>query len=237
MISTIDRVITESPVWALLMIFSIGALASVSSCTVIRLPMVMGCVAGTGTSKKRGLALAALFSFGLVLSYVLLGLITAYTGGVIHKVLAFNKYLFWFLGVVLFASGIWVSGLLRLRSLPDQSRTISTRLQKAGLVGTLLLGVLFGLLETPACPCCGGGLLVLSGVVVAKNLQFYGLLVFVSFALGQCVPVLAVGILTGLIKPDLMQRMRTRMCSLEQRIQLIAGNVLMVLGIYLIVVG
>lgn len=236
-ISTLDRVISESPVWALFVVFWIGAIASLSSCTVIRLPVVMGCVAGSGSSKRRGLFLTVLFSLGLIMGYVVLGSITAFTGGVIHKVLALNKYVFWLLGILLFAAGVWVLGLLSLRSLSDQWESVGKRLHRSGLVGTFLLGILFGLLETPACPCCGAGLLVLAGVVVAKDLSFYGLLVFASFALGQSVPVLAVGILTGLVKPDLVRRVRKRMCSIEQRIQLIAGNVLMVLGIYLIVVG
>jgi len=235
--ATIDRVITESPAWALLVVFSIGALASLSSCTVIRLPVVMGCVAGSGTSKRRGLILTVLFSLGLILSYIVLGLTTAFMGELIHRVLVLNKYVFWFLGMVLFVVGVWVSGLLSLRSLPEQWKALGDRLRTGGMIGGFLLGILFGLLETPACPCCGGGLLLLAGVVVAKNVSSYGLLVFASFALGQSVPVLAVGVLTALVKPDLIRRMRTRMCSIEQRVQLIAGNALMVLGIYLIVVG
>lgn len=237
MTATIDRVITESPAWALLVVFSIGALASLSSCTVIRLPVVMGCVAGSGTSKRRGLILTVLFSLGLILSYIVLGLTTAFMGELIHRVLVLNKYVFWFLGMVLFVVGVWVSGLLSLRSLPEQWKALGDRLRTGGMIGGFLLGILFGLLETPACPCCGGGLLLLAGVVVAKNVSSYGLLVFASFALGQSVPVLAVGVLTALVKPDLIRRMRTRMCSIEQRVQLIAGNALMVLGIYLIVVG
>jgi cytochrome c biogenesis protein CcdA len=236
-ISTLDKAVSESPAWALFTVFWIGAIASLSSCTVIRLPVVMGCVAGPGTSKRRGIVLTILFSLGLVVSYVLMGSITAFTGGLVHKVLALNKYVFWFLGAVLFGAGVWISGLLSLRSFPDQWQSIGGRLQKGGTVGTFLLGVLFGLLETPACPCCGAGLLVLAGVVVAKELSFFGVLVFASFALGQSVPVLAVGVLTGLVKPDFVRRVRTRVCSIEQRIQLIAGNVLMVLGIYLVVVG
>jgi len=237
MISTLNRVINESPVWALFVVFWIGAIGSLSSCMVVRLPVVMGCVAGSGSSKRRGLVLTGLFCLGLILSYVLLGSLTAFAGGLIHKVLVLNKYVFWLLGIILIGAGIWVSGLLNLRSLPVQWHGVGDRLHKKGLAGIFLLGILFGLLETPACPCCGGGLLVLAGVVVAKNLSYYGLLVFASFALGQSVPVLAVGVLTGLVKPDLIRRMRTRMCSIEQRIQLIAGNVLMILGVYLIVVG
>jgi cytochrome c-type biogenesis protein len=197
----------------------------------------MGCVAGPGTSKKHGILLTLLFSLGLVISFVVLGSITAFTGGVIHKVLAVNKYIFWVLGIVLFGVGVWISGLLSLRSLPDQWQVIENRLRKRGAVGTFLLGIVFGLLETPACPCCGAGILVLAGVVVAKDLSFFGLLLFASFALGQSVPVLAVGVLTGLVKSDVVRRMRTHVCSIEQRIQLITGNVLMVLGVYLIIVG
>ena len=73
--------------------------------------------------------------------------------------------------------------------------------------------------------------------MVAKNLSLYGLALFVSFALGQGLPLLAVGVLASLLKPDLIKRLRTRMCSIEQRMQLLAGNTLMVLGIYFIVVG
>jgi len=236
-ISTLDTAVTGPSAWVLFTVFWIGALASISSCTVIRLPVVMGCVVHPGMSRKRGIALTVLFSLGLVFSYVLLGCITASAGETIHKVLVLNKYIFWLLGIILIVTGIGISGVLGLGSLPNRWQAIGERLRKMGVLGALLLGFCFGLLEIPACPCCGAGLLVLAGVVVAKNLSSFGLLVFASFALGQSVPVLAVGILTGLVKPELIQQLRTRICSIEQRIQLIAGNVLMVLGVYLIVIG
>ncbi len=237
MISTVSTVISESPIWALFVVFWVGAVASLGSCLVVRLPVVMGCVAGSSSSKGRGLVLTALFVLGLVISYVLLGAVTAFMGGVINKVLLLNKYIFWLLGITLFGAGIWISGLLSLRSLPDQCQRIESRLHRGGPVGTLLMGVFFGLLVMPACPCCGAGLLILAGVVVAQDLSVYGLLVFASFGLGQSLPVLALGVLTGLVKPDLVKRLRTRMCSIEQRIQLIAGNVLMILGVYFVIVG
>ena len=43
--------------------------------------------------------------------------------------------------------------------------------------------------------------------------------------------------LTGLVMPGLLLMLRTRMCSVEQRIQLLAGNVLMVLGIYFVIIS
>jgi cytochrome c-type biogenesis protein len=235
--TTFDTVISESPAWALLVVFWIGAVTSLTACMVVRLPVIMGCVAGSGSSKKRGLILTFLFCVGLVLSYVTLGAITAFADGVIHKILVVNRYIFWSLGIILFVAGVWVSGLLSLRPASDQSERIKNRWLKAGPIGAFLLGVLFGLLVMPACPCCRGGLLVLAGIVEAKNLSYFALLVFASFGLGQSLPVFSVGLLTSLFKAGLIRRLRTRMCSIEQRIQLLAGNVLMVLGVYLVVVG
>ncbi len=237
MISTIERLFSESPP-ALLVVFWIGAVASLSSCTVVRLPVVMGYVAGSGFSKGRALILTTLFSLGLVFTYILLGTITAFTGGVIHKFIQINKYIFWTLGVVLFVTGLLVSGLVSVRLLPKGCRQIAARSSNASFVGAFLFGGFFGLLVMPACPCCGAGLLVLAGIVVAKQMSWsYSLAVFASFALGQSFPAFALGVLTSLLKPDLVRKLRTRMCSIEQRVQLVAGNVLMVLGIYFVIVG
>lgn len=237
MISTIDRLIGESPVWALFVVFWIGAVASVSSCTAIRLPVVIGYVAGAGSSKKRAILLTCLFAAGLIVSHVLVGAAMMTVGGIAGKLLNLNKYLFWFLGVLLIVIGLFVSGMVNVRLLPERWQNLSSRLHKANLAAAGLLGVVFGLLVVPACPCCGAGLLILAGIAVAKKLSVYGLLLFISFALGQSLSVLAVGVLTALVKPDVIDRARARICSFEERIHLIAGNVLMVVGIYLIVVG
>jgi len=237
MLSTFEKLASESPFWALLIVFWVGALASLSSCTVVRLPVVIGYVAGSGRSKRRALLLTCLFSLGLVISYTLLGAVTAFTGGVMHRILHANKYVFWILGLVLILAGLGICGVLRLHGGGKRCGEVSQKLGKTGLLGSLLVGVLFGLLVIPACPSCGAGLLVLSAIVVANNLSWYGLFAFISFALGQSLPVLAVGVLTTLAKPDLIRRVRSKMCSVEERIQLLAGNVLIVLGVYFIIVG
>jgi cytochrome c biogenesis protein CcdA len=234
---TIDRLISESPVWALCVVLWLGATASLGSCTIIRLPLAIGCVVGPGLSKKRGVLVAALIAIGLALSYVLLGVILIHTGGGAGKLLRFNKYLFWILGVSLIFTGLCVSGVLSTHLWPEKWRGFGDRLQKATLPGAVLLGLLCGLLVVPGCPSCGEGLLALAGVVAAQELSAYGLLLFASFAVGQSLPVFGVGILTALVKPDVIHKARTRICSLEHRMQLVAGNVLMILGFYLIVVG
>ncbi len=72
-------------------------------------------------------------------------------------------------------------------------------------------------------------------VLVAFSLSLFA--IFASFALGQGLPMVAVGVLTTIVKPDLVNRLRTRLCSIDQRIQLFCGNLLMILGLYFVIVG
>lgn len=237
MISTFESLFSGAPP-TLFAVFWIGALASLSSCMILRLPVVVGYVGGSGTSKARALILTMLFTLGLASVYVALGVVTAFAGSTIHQIVQFNKYIYWLLGGILLISGLLVSGLLSVRVLPKGCRFITAGLASPSYPGAFLFGTLFGMLMMPACPSCGAGLLVLAGVVVAKHMVWsQAVAIFLTFALGQSLPVFALGVLTSLLTPDLVRKMRTRMCSIEQHVQLVAGNVLIVLGIYFIVIG
>jgi hypothetical protein len=73
--------------------------------------------------------------------------------------------------------------------------------------------------------------------VPAGGLPWHGLLLLTGFAAGQSLVVLGVGTLTGLLKPGLIGWLRTRRCSIEPQMQLLTGNMLVVLGIYFVMVG
>ena len=85
MLDTLEKLLIESPILALGVIFWIGAVTSLSSCTAIRLPIVLGYVAGSGQSRKRSLLLTSLFLFGLVASYVAIGAAVASVGGMVNQ--------------------------------------------------------------------------------------------------------------------------------------------------------
>lgn len=237
MLETLDKLLTESPVSALVVIFWLGAVTSLSSCTAVRLPIVLGYIAASGRSRRHSLLLTSLFLLGLVISYVLVGAAAAFVGGMVLQLLHTSKMIFWVCGVLLIVAGALVSGLISPNLLPNRWRRIGARLERACAAGALVFGFLFGLLTMPACPLCGAGLIVLAGIVAAKSLSLYGLAIFASFALGQGLPIAAIGVLTTIVKPGLINWLRTRLCSIEQHAQLLCGNLMMVAGIYFIVVG
>jgi len=220
----------------LLTAFIAGTAASLGLCAVVRLPIVLAYVAGAAASKRHGIILSSLFMSGLIAGTVLLGLSAGSPDEGLRGILGWNKYLFWFLGAGLFVTGVLLSGLINPHLLPVKWQQVAGKIAKSGSPGAFLLGSAFGLLQTPACPHCGNAIQALVGVSAGSSM-LYGVVLFAGFAAGQGIIMLSVGILTSLAMPDLLRRLRTRMCSIEPRIQLLAGNVLMVLGIYFIIVG
>jgi cytochrome c biogenesis protein CcdA len=219
------------------MVFWAGAVVSVSLCAAIRLPVVLAFVVGVGNSRRYALALSALFTLGLIVGVVLLGTAAVPTSDGLHRTLQVDKHLFWGLGAGLFAAGVLVSGLISPQLLPWGLRRIARSLSKAGLPAALFAGLVLGWLQTPGCPRCAAALLSLVQTAGAGGSSSTGLVLLVCFAAGQSLLVLAVSVLVSVLRPDLLGWLREQMCSVEPRIQLVAGNMLMILGIYFIIVG
>jgi len=220
----------------LLTAFVAGTAASLGLCALVRLPIVLAYVAGAAGSKRHGVILSGLFASGLIVGTVLLGLTAGSPDEELRGILSWNKYLFWFLGAGLFVTGVLLSGLINPHLLPVKWQRAAARVARTGSPGAFLLGCAFGLLQMPACPHCGDAIRTLVEVSAGSSL-LHGLVLFAGFAAGQGITMLAVGVLTSLMMPDLLRWLRSRMCSIEPRVQLLAGNVLMVLGIYFIIVG
>ncbi len=212
-----------------------GTAVSLSLCAIVRLPIVLAYVAGAARSKRHGVILSILFASGLIVGTVLLGMTAGSAADGLRAILSVNRYLFWGLGAALFLAGVLLSGLINPHLLPERWQQVAQRLGKTGLPGAFLLGGAFGLLQTSACPDCGTAIQTLADA--ARGSVSDGFVLFAAFGAGQGVVLLAVGVLTSLVMPNLLLMLRTRMCSVEQRIQLLVGNMLMVLGVYFVIVS
>ena len=230
MTQILQQYLAQSPVLAIFVVFWVGAVASLASCTLIRMPIVIGYVAGTSDSRNRSLFLTVLFILGCILSYTILGAFFGFIGNIAVRLVRLSKYVFWALGGVLFLVGLFVSGLINLKSLPSHCH-IKNRF-RASSIGAFLFGIVFALLEMPACPCCGALLLIIGSAVAAKGSIVYSMIVFLVFATGQGIPLLLVGSSASLVK-----YLSPRVSRFEGYIRLVAGNVLIVLGIYFFIVA
>jgi cytochrome c biogenesis protein CcdA len=236
MVTGIQKLIADTPILIFFAVFVTGALTSLSSSTIVRVPVALGFIAGATESKRKALFIAFLFIFGLVAAYTVLGMFLGMVGRVAFTIIPCNKYIFYLLGFLLFVFGLLIAGLLKIKRLPNILQ-FHESFKHATFFRAFFFGTFFALTEIPTCPTSAGLLLMLASLVVTHNLAQYSVLIFVSFALGQSLPVLAVALFASLVKTDVIMFLVMKIQRIEDRIDFIAGNMLITLGIYYLVIA
>jgi len=206
-----------------------GAVASLSSCTIARLPVLLGLVSSNSSSKHRGFFLSIAFSCGLIISYTVIGMLFGAIANIASKLVAISEYLYLILGIMMIIGGLFFAGLVSFGS-----GGIAANCEKAvksvkTIPSAFIFGILFAFLEMPACPCCGAVLLLIASLIAIKGSLLYSGVVFFSFALGQSLPILIIGFSSGLLK-----RLLPKTQNLEGIISFGVGNILIVSGIFLV---
>lgn len=237
MVSILDPALTQPPEMTLAISVWMGVLASASVCAAVRLPMLVAYVAATGTTRRHAAVLTVLFTLGLAGGTVLLGLTATPTDDGAHQALQVSKGLFWILGLCLALTGVLISGRINLQLVPSKWQGVAERLVGADWPGALLLGMVLGLLQTPACPTCRAELLVVVEGAAVHGSALSSLILLLAFTAAQSFTALTVGLLVGLLRPRWLPWLRRWMCSIEPRMQLLIGNMLVVIGVYFVVVG
>jgi cytochrome c biogenesis protein CcdA len=227
----IQRFLIESPFLAIFIVFIAGSIASLSSCTLVRIPVVFSYIVGYSNSRRRAIFLLIFFVLGLILSYTVLGILLGIAGNFASKLITTSKYIFWVLGGLLIIAGIFLSGLFRLRSLHFHVH-ISEKFKNTNLFGAFVFGIVLALLEMPSCPCCAPVLLIIASTVFVSGSYLYAILVFISFAIGQSIPTLLIGTSTALVK-----YLTPRIQKFETYIRLVAGNILIIIGVYFVIIA
>lgn len=223
--------LTNSPFLAIFAVFWAGAIASLGSCTLIRIPLIFGYIAGHSDSKRKGIFLVIFFVLGLVLSYTVLGVLLGLLGKLTSQMINYSKYIFWTLGALLIIVGLIISGLVRIR-LPVVQHVVSRKFEISGVFGAFIFGVFLAFVEMPTCPCCAPVLMIIASTVFISGSYFYAMLAFISFALGQSLPTLLVGAST-----TLMKFLTPKLEKFESVIRLVAGNIIIAIGIYFVIIA
>ena len=233
MTNTLQAIITKSPIIAIFIVFWAGFIASLSSCTIIRIPIVFGYVSGASHHTKRKSFLSALcLALGLITSYTFLGIALILLKNLAFSLVLISRYLYMFLGVVLFAFGIFYAGLIKIGKPHHAHCETNTRLKKRSLIGSFLFGVMFAFLEMPACPCCASVLFVIASIVGFWDSWFYSFIIFLSFAIGQSMPILLIGSSTTLVK-----HLTPKVERIEKYTQFVAGNILIAIALFFFILA
>ena len=161
-----------------------------SPCHLASIPLILGYIAGQEKKATVGGATlhAVLFSLGLFVAIVLVGVLCSLAGRMLGDVPA---WLYFCIGAALVAVGI---GMARMNSCSMPSATLR-RLNVKGYSGAFALGGMYGMLSGV---CTFGFLAPILAVVTVMGRLWDGVLMATAFAVGHCLPVALAGSGLGL---------------------------------------
>jgi cytochrome c biogenesis protein CcdA len=220
-----QTLIATNPWLAFVAVFLGGVLTASNPCVLAMIPLVIGFVGGyegiSGWKKSFGFSLV--FVFGLAVSFTVMGIVAISVGRLFGDVGSFWP---WIIAVVCLAVGAHLWGLWDF-SMPQALTRY--RPKHAGVVGSFVLGMLFGLVSAP---CAAPILVVVLTYIASKGNLPYGLALLWTYAVGHCLLIVAAGTSMGIAKQLIASRSLGRANLVLKRV---AGTLIGLVGIYIAV--
>jgi thiol:disulfide interchange protein DsbD len=178
----------------LLLAFLGGLALNLTPCVYPLIPITLAWFGGQARGDKAGLtAHAGVYVFGMSITYSILGVVAALTGSLFGAALQYPAVLSGVALVMVFlALGMFDVYELRMPAVI----TSLAGAPRAGLAGTLVMGLTLGIV---AAPCIGPFVIGLLTYVGERGNALIGFLLFFALALGLGVPFLVLGIFSGSI--------------------------------------
>lgn len=193
---TLDpELLQATSVLGYLLVFFGGVVTSIGPCNVAMIPLVVAFVGGSrDLSRGRSFALSGIFVLGLSITYVLLGMIAAFVGGLIGGA---SSVWYYVVATVCLAIGLQMLGVINI-PLPSWFGGLREKVALKGLPGALLLGLVSGLVASQcATPVLAA---IVTYVLASKSALLYGAALLFIYALGRGLPIVLAGTFTGVLK-------------------------------------
>jgi len=222
---TLGQIMQTRPILAYGASYLGGVIATASPCILASIPLVIGYVGGyAGGNKKQALIYSLTFVVGLALVMSGLGAIAALMGTMFGDV---GTYWYFVVAVILMVMGLQLAGIIKLKLGGDTQKFLP---QRTGLLGALILGMLFGLVLSP---CASPVLAVILTLAAVQGKVVYGSTLLFAYALGQGSLIILAGTFTGVINNFLQSRGAKAGAVLQQ----VAGCLLFFVGAYIFFQG
>lgn len=222
---TLGQVLQARPILAYGASYLGGVIATASPCILASVPLVIGFVGGyAGGSKKQAFTYSLTFVVGLAVVMSVLGAAAALMGALFGDV---GTYWYFIIAVIVMAMGLQLAGFINLNLGGNSQKFLP---KQTGLLGALVLGMLFGLVFSP---CATPVLAVILTLAAVQGKVAYGSTLLFAYALGQGTLIILAGTFTGVINNFLQSRGAKAGAVLQQ----VAGCLLFFAGAYIFFQG
>jgi len=193
-LANLNTYIQSNPWMAVVAVFLGGVLTATNPCVLAMIPLMISFVSGRreeGLGPLRALGYSLVFVVGLCATFAVLGVMAAFSGSMYGKS---SPVWNWIVAGVCLVMGLHLMGLIPFQ-IPSP---IKSQPKLQGVLGALVLGLLFGFVSLP----CAGPILIVVLTYLAgsdSSAAYGGLLLFV-YGLGHSVLVLVAGVSMGMAR-------------------------------------
>lgn len=183
-------------VWGFLLIFAIGFVTSLTPCVYPLIPITLAVIGARSEKKTTAFLISLVYVVGMSLTYAMLGLIAAQTGGLFGQWLSHPAVIITF-AVLFFLMALSLFGLFEIRAPHFITQRLTSKQNSTGILGTFIAGLIAGVI---ASPCVGPVLVsILAFISQTKNL-WAGFFMLFTFGMGIGVLFLILGTFSSLLK-------------------------------------
>ena len=216
--------LTQNIWFAILFALIAGVLSSFTPCALSSIPLIIGYVGGySQNDKKKPLIYSLVFSLGLVLTFTVLGILSATIG---RMFIGIGAWWYIILGVILLAVGLQMLGVIKVGS-----NACSVPKKSKGIMGAFLLGIVGGVFSTP---CSTPVLIAILAFVAEKGNILLGGILLLVYAIGHSVLVIIAGTSVGFTQNFVNSNKTSKIANI---LKYIFATLVILLALYMFYLG
>lgn len=187
------EVALDKSVWsAFLLVFVVGFLTSLTPCVYPMIPITLAVLGARAKhhSHLKNFSLALVYVFGIALTYSLMGVGAAMTGGLFGAALS-NIWVVTAIAILFVAMALSMFGLFEVQAPAFIRNRLGAARGSHGYGGALMTGLVAGIV---ASPCIGPVLVSVLTYIAQTQSKILGFSLLFTFAVGMGLPFIALGI-------------------------------------------
>jgi cytochrome c-type biogenesis protein len=221
----LSQAVSGTPLVALAAALAWGVLSVVlSPCHLASIPLIVGFIDGQGQmTTRRAFIISNLFAFGILITIVLIGIVTAAAGRMLGDLGAWAN---WFVAAIFLLVGMHLLDVIPMPwSGPGQ-----VGMARKGMLAAFILGLIFGVAFGPCTFAYMAPILGVAFSLAADNL-LYGVSLLLLYGLGHCAVIVLAGTFTEVIQRYLDWNEKSKGALILKKI---CGILVMLGGVWLI---
>ncbi|NLC87464.1 MAG: cytochrome c biogenesis protein CcdA [Clostridiaceae bacterium] len=225
MLETMSEIIKNNFWIAPIISLLAGILTSFTPCSLSSVPLVIGCVGGTGIDNtKRAFKLSVVFAIGMAITFTILGALASILGKFMQSG---GSWWYIILGIIMVMMAMQTFEVVTF----IKSTNFQTKNTKKGYFGALIAGILGGVFSSP---CSTPVLIALLALVANSGNMIWGIFLLLLYSIGHSILVVIAGTSFGTIKKLTQSQKYGKISTI---LKYVMGTIILLIGFYMFYLG